>query len=158
MSPQEQKLQEILTSSKLSITKPRLVVFNTLIKLQPCNMPTLISNTKSLVDRASVYRTVELFEKLGIVHRIAIGWKYKLELSDIFQAHHHHMVCLQCGKTIHIHGDSHIEKDISDIASKHAFVIVAHQLELQGYCKNCHTIRNEQSHSFGGATSTQHHH
>jgi len=26
-----------------------------------------------------------------------IGWKYKLELSNAFQHHHHHLTCLQCG-------------------------------------------------------------
>lgn len=36
---------------------------------------------KGHLDRASLYRIITVFERIGIVRRINIGWKYKIELS-----------------------------------------------------------------------------
>ena len=77
-------------------------------------MHDLIKRTKG-VDRASVYRAVRLFEQLGIVQRLNTGWKYKIELTDKFAEHHHHLTCLQCGKTIAM-GESELEEMISKLA------------------------------------------
>lgn len=88
------------------------------------------------IDRASVYRAVELFEKLGIVQRLNTGWKYKIELTDKFSAHHHHLTCVQCGRTIALK-ESELEQFIDDIARGHGFVPEAHQIEIQGRCRDC---------------------
>src|SRR5579859_5743980 len=88
-----------------SLTRPRRIVFMALQKSEPKTMQQLVSACAGQVDRASVYRSVTLFEKLGIVQRLQIGWKYKLELSDAFQRHHHHLTCLKCGQSIAFDGD-----------------------------------------------------
>ncbi len=75
----------ILKGNGYSMTAPRRAVFDTLSGHESMNMSDLTKSVANICDRASVYRTVELFEKLNIVQRIAIGWKYKIELSDIFQ-------------------------------------------------------------------------
>lgn len=88
------------------------------------------------VDRASVYRAVELFERLGIVQRLNMGWKYKLELTDKFAAHHHHLSCNNCGKTITMN-EASLEKIIESLAREHHFKPTAHQIEIQGLCQAC---------------------
>ena len=88
------------------------------------------------MDRASVYRTVALFERIGIVQRINIGWKYKLELSDAFTEHHHHLTCLQCKRVIQINTHA-IELFIKDLTRSHHFKPVDHQIEVQGICEAC---------------------
>lgn len=88
------------------------------------------------IDRASVYRTVDLFERLGIVQRINIGWKYKLELTDRFSDHHHHLSCTKCGKTIAMN-ENELEVFIEQIAHAHGFQPSAHQIEIQGLCSAC---------------------
>lgn len=89
------------------------------------------------IDRASVYRVVSLFEQLGIVQRLQIGWKYKLELSDTFSHHHHHLTCLKCGRIIDFDEAPALEKDLYHIAKNNNFQIRGHQLEIQGLCRNC---------------------
>lgn len=93
--------------------------------------------SQGLLDRASLYRTVSLFERLGIVQRLYIGWKYKVELSDIFSHHHHHISCLGCGKIVAITEEAEIEQLISNIAAQHGFNAQGHQLEVRGYCATC---------------------
>lgn len=89
------------------------------------------------IDRASVYRTVALFEKLGITHRIQIGWKYKIELSDSFHHHHHHLTCLKCGQVIPFEEDDQLLKSLNLVAAYHNFGMESHQLEIQGVCSMC---------------------
>lgn len=92
------------------------------------------------INRASVYRTVSLFEKLGIVQRLQTGWKYKIELTGIFHHHHHHATCMLCGTSFVAPEDKAIEKQLHRLADKMGFRLEKHQLELQGYCADCQTL------------------
>lgn len=92
---------------------------------------------EGVIDRASLYRVVGLFERLGIVQRIYIGWKYKVELSDVFAHHHHHISCLNCGKVVPIREEEQIEKLLSTLAARYDFKAQSHQLEIQGFCQDC---------------------
>jgi len=94
------------------------------------------------IDRASVYRTVALFEKLGIVKRLQMGWKYKLELSDQFHHHHHHLTCLNCGKIVPLPADPELETKLRAIAAHERFKIRDHQIEIQGLCENCRNLNS----------------
>ena len=87
-------------------------------------------------DRASIYRAVGLFERLGIVQRLNTGWKYKLELTDKFADHHHHLTCIRCGRTITMNEDE-LEQAIEKLAASHHFSPSAHQIEIQGLCERC---------------------
>ncbi len=119
-----------------SVTKPRQAVFAALESSGPLTMHQLI-NQLPAINRATVYRTVELLEQLGIIKRIQIGWKYKLELSDAFSYHHHHLSCTKCGQIISLPEDSSIEQAIHALGQEHGFTITDHQLEIQGICKAC---------------------
>ncbi len=98
-------------------------------------MRQVIAKTKG-IDRASVYRTVALLERLGVVQRVNIGWKYKLELSDKFAEHHHHLTCTNCGRTIAMN-ETELESLITRLAASHRFTPRAHQIEIQGLCDRC---------------------
>lgn len=128
-------LRALLKDNGFSLTNPRLKVFDALVGQEPLTMRQLTVKVSS-IDRASVYRTVELFEKLGIVHRIVTGWKYKIELSDRFMEHHHHLTCIRCGKTVAMN-EAKLEQFIEQIAFEHGFKPTEHQIELQGICKTC---------------------
>lgn len=132
-----QQFQKILTDNKYRHTKSREDIFALLMSPEPQSVRDLLEKSKGSVDRVSLYRNLELFEKLGIVHRIYIGWKYKLELSDQFVSHHHHLSCLKCGNVIDIEDEKHIDEFITQISSKFDFVPRRHQFEIDGYCKNC---------------------
>jgi len=130
-------LSKRLKDKGYSVTNPRLVTFDVLSNSkQPLTMQDLIRRTKKQIDRASVYRTIEIFEDSGVTQRIYSGWKYKIELSDIFQEHHHHFTCENCGLVIPIH-DQQIEQIIERLSSDNKFKLSTHQLEVQGLCEKC---------------------
>lgn len=128
-------LTSILKASGYSITKARLAVFDALTGQEPLAMYELVAKTTN-IDRASVYRAVSLFEELGIVQRLNTGWKYKLELSDAFNEHHHHLTCTNCGRTITMNEDE-LEVLIAKLAAHHHFDAHSHQIEIQGLCRSC---------------------
>ena len=119
------------------MTAAREATFKLLISPEPQSISQILAKASGKVDRVSVYRNIEVFEKLGIVHRIYVGWKYKIELSDEFIAHHHHLSCLGCGKIIDIEDEKHIDDFIREVAEKFGFEPRRHQFEVDGYCVDC---------------------
>lgn len=131
------QLRDILKEKGQSLTTARKAVFLSLLDQPPQTITQLVARARETADRASIYRTVQLFEDLGIIQRLQIGWKYKLELSDVFSGHHHHMTCLRCHIVIEVEEDPSVELLLQDMAIKKGFSMTAHQLELRGYCTNC---------------------
>lgn len=130
-------LQNVLAGRGYSMTKARQIVFDLLNTTEPQSMAELITKAAGTLDRASIYRNISLFEELGIVHRIYIGWKYKVELSDDFLPHHHHLSCLSCGKVVDIHDDVLVDEFIKKVTAQFGFTPKRHQLEVDGVCAAC---------------------
>ena len=121
------------------------ILFTALLGEEPMSMHDLVGKVSG-VDRASVYRSVELFERLGIIQRLHTGWKYKLELSDKFSDHHHHLTCSRCGKTITMN-EGELELIIRKIAAHHNFQPSSHQIEVQGLCAECRATQATRARS-----------
>lgn len=132
-----EKLKQILEHSGYSVTKQRLSVFGVLQTPKPQTIAQIVDALEGIVDRASVYRTVTLFEELKIVNRIQIGWKYKLELSEEFSPHHHHITCSNCSRVISFDEPLELDALIGGLAEKYDVLIKNHTLELSGLCSNC---------------------
>ncbi len=136
LEPLEQ-FKTTLKEAAQSFTHSRQVIFEALQDKEPQAMAEIVATCRSQVDRASVYRTIALFERLGIVQRLQIGWKYKLELSDSFHHHHHHLTCRSCGTTFPIAENPELEKLLNELANSQDFKMQDHQLEIQGLCITC---------------------
>jgi Fur family transcriptional regulator, ferric uptake regulator len=132
-----QLLQKVLKDKGFSMTAVRLTVCELLWSQEPMSMRELAAQSADKLDRTSLYRTIGLFERLGLVRRIYIGWKYKVELSDVFTHHHHHIVCTQCGKIVAMTEDEKIEHLIAMLAKRYGFSADSHQLEISGRCSEC---------------------
>ena len=126
----------ILKNNDLSVTKARRAIFETLLGTdEPLKNGEIARRTPS-VDRASVYRTLELFAKLGITETIIRGWTPYTELAEPFKAHHHHITCEQCGRVVEIENDT-LEDVLSLVASRYDFTLSGHTVELTGTCAQC---------------------
>lgn len=90
------------------------------------------------VGLATVYRTVQLFEEIGIItkHNFDDGC-YRYELTNPEENHsHHHLICLKCGNVIEVENDL-LEELEHQIEEHKEFKIINHHLKFYGYCKNC---------------------
>jgi Fe2+ or Zn2+ uptake regulation protein len=132
------KLHVTLKEAGHSITKRRRAVFEQLQTNSPTGIGELARTLDTQLDRATTYRIIELFEKLGIVNRLQRGFKQQVELSEIFAPHHHHASCQHCGKTIDINS-TELEATLSRLSRENNFLAVSHSVELLGYCQDCQT-------------------
>lgn len=128
--------QKVLKSNGYSLTDARSVVFDCLQDAEPQTMQQIVKACPS-INQTSVYRTIALFERLGIVQKLQIGWKYKIELTDDYHEHHHHLTCLRCGKILPFEEGSDLQRYLKTIADTKQFDMREHQLEIQGYCSDC---------------------
>lgn len=132
-------LSETLKSNGYSLTQARKTVFLALLDKEPQTIAELANSVSKEVDRASVYRIVALFEQLGIAERLQMGWKYKIELSDTFAAHHHHITCVRCGLVQTFEESTTLEFELKQLAAEAGFRETGHQVELRGLCQTCQT-------------------
>lgn len=51
-------------------------------------------------------------------------------------AHHHHLVCRKCGRTVEVTGAT-VERWAESVAREHGFTDVEHTLEVFGTCGDC---------------------
>jgi len=130
-------LTATLKSHGCSVTKSRKTVFMALLDREPQSIAELTKIVGDTADRASIYRTLELFESLNIVERLPIGWKHKFELSDVFTTHHHHATCIRCGKITPFEESDTLRLELKKQAEAIGFIETNHQLEVRGICNQC---------------------
>jgi Fur family ferric uptake transcriptional regulator len=110
-----------------------------LLAEQQCAVTALeIDRRLDSVGRASVYRTLEQLERLQLVQRVEIGGDaagYERVDAD---AHHHHLVCEQCGRLTPF-ADRSLERAIASISRDTEFEVDAHDVVLRGRCPDCKT-------------------
>jgi Fur family ferric uptake transcriptional regulator len=51
-------------------------------------------------------------------------------------AHHHHLVCRSCGRSVEVEGPE-VEAWASSVAAQHGFTDVSHTVEVFGTCQVC---------------------
>jgi Fur family ferric uptake transcriptional regulator len=137
----QKTFEKVLSDNRQSLTRPRQAVFDALQHHKNLTMGELIA-TSPTVNRASLYRTTEIFERFGIIVRIPDGWKYRLELGEAFLEHHHHATCHRCGSSIALPEDKELEKRLHKLATNRSFRLESHQIELIGLCENCQNIKH----------------
>ncbi|HHT73497.1 MAG TPA: transcriptional repressor [Firmicutes bacterium] len=90
------------------------------------------------IGLATVYRTLELLENLGLVHRFDYGdGQSRYEVSLTAEGHyHHHLICVNCGE-IGEFKDDLLDEIEEKIAAETGFVVTDHCLRLFGLCQKC---------------------
>ncbi|GAK04203.1 zinc uptake regulation protein Zur [Geomicrobium sp. JCM 19037] len=80
----------------------------------------------------TVYRNLSLFAQLGILEASEWEGEKRFRLSCEGE-HHHHMICLACGKTKHIEACPLEQMKLST----DDFNVTSHKFEIFGYCGAC---------------------
>lgn len=86
-----------------------------------------------MVSLATVYKTLELLTKLGIVKELSFpdGARY-----DANSETHINLVCMKCGRIEDVDEKSLEELELK-IAKRSKYRIVSKRFELYGYCSQC---------------------
>ena len=92
-----------------------------------------VTKIDSKISIATVYRTVKLFEEVGILakHEFKGG---KARYEEVNEGHHDHLIDIKSGEIIEF-VDDEIEKLQKKVAEKYGYELVDHKLELYGVKK-----------------------
>ena len=82
---------------------------------------------------------MKLLADSGVVqeHKFGDGFtRYELAVEE---AHHDHLICLECGKITEFE-EPLIEELQGRVAERHGFVVHQHKHELYGVCADCQKL------------------
>lgn len=94
------------------------------------------------VSRASVYRVMEELEEIGLVQRVDVGTgPARYEPAGGEAAHHHHLVCEQCGR-VEPFTDDRLELAIARASETLPLAVSEHEIVFRGACRRCAPARD----------------
>jgi Fur family ferric uptake transcriptional regulator len=130
---------EFLEKKGVRPTAMRLLVYKYLAKSHVALTLTDIENAFAKADRTTLFRTLKIFEKKGVVHQIDDGTgikKYALCEPDcnceLEQDLHLHFHCARCNETVCL-----TEHKIPHINLPEGFVAEDANVVLKGLCDKC---------------------
>ena len=138
--PEMSALKNRLRGQSRKITGPRAAILE-ILRQHPhplTNKEIFAALPKNQCDMATIYRSMHLLEKMGMVKRFDFGdGAARFELvGEGDDGHHHHLVCTRCSEVVEIDEcfPGEIEKRI---ATANGFTAVTHKLEFFGICPAC---------------------
>jgi Fe2+ or Zn2+ uptake regulation protein len=130
---------EALHTSGYRLTMQRQLVWDTLRQskkhLSADDILGHIRRQSPRLNLATIYRSLEVLEVLGLIKQTRIGDRGYYELADEGRDHYH-LVCDQCGSTLHIEGD-HMVPVLHHITDEHGFMVNNADLVVHGRCARC---------------------
>ena len=98
----------------------------------------LLDEQGRAVGLASVYRALDLLDRLRLVQRFDVGeGTARYEPAHPGGEHHHHLVCQSCGN-VSAFEDQGLERAIEKLSRRVDYSIDAHDVTLRGECPACH--------------------
>jgi len=87
------------------------------------------------VNISTVYRTLALLKRLGLVTETDLG-EGRVRYHPAEKGHHHHLVCRECGAIIDL-DESLLAPLKSALLQEYKFVADLRHLAILGRCVNC---------------------
>ncbi|MFZ2330161.1 MAG: Fur family transcriptional regulator [Atribacterota bacterium] len=136
----EEQFKYFLKKNNLKFTKERREVLAAIaIQQNHFNAEDIyqqLKKQKSNVSLATVYRTIPLLINSGLMTETTYGGERIIYEKIYNKPHHHHMVCINCGKIIDFTCPD-VEVVQNDICQKNYFLSTEYRLEIKGYCQAC---------------------
>lgn len=94
------------------------------------------------LPRSSAYRHLVDLQAAGVVRRVAANDDFaRFELAEDLTEHHHHLLCVSCGKVIDITPSQTFERTIARhldaLADAEGFLPHSHRVDVLGLCRAC---------------------
>ena len=124
-----------LEDSGFRLTEPRRIVAGSIEKQAEAFTAEDLCESVPGVGRATVYRTIKLLVDAGALCKLAMpDGAPKYSLARV--GHHHHTVCVRCGKVGDFR-DSTVERMLRSLAKEVDGQIVGHRMEVYVDCADC---------------------
>lgn len=109
----------------------------------PLTVAELEEKLGSKVPVSTIYRNLAILEEAKVINRLtSADGNGRFELAEeVSGDHHHHLVCMKCGKVFDFEVTPSLEESLlsstKSVTKLHGFNVVWHQIDLHGYCVEC---------------------
>jgi Fur family ferric uptake transcriptional regulator len=141
--PDTEAILQRLNSEGYRLTGPRQLVLDRIVsRTAPFTSAELLEEIEGVapsIGRATVFRTLDLLCRLGVVQRIhedAQGGRCHAYLA-CDDLHHHHLICNNCGRVTDFQEDRALDALVREVERHTDFKVEGHRLELVGRCPDC---------------------
>jgi Fur family ferric uptake transcriptional regulator len=141
MTAEFRDLREYLHAHKLKATRTRRLIFQEIVTSSDghpnaSEIHDRLTRKGEKVSLASVYRTLALLVKSGLVSQIDLGEDHSHYEPEGAKSGHGHLICLSCGAVMEF-SDPKIPRLIGRIAKGHSFELDKFSIQVFGYCPKC---------------------
>jgi Fur family transcriptional regulator, ferric uptake regulator len=107
----------------------------------PVSIADIAENLPDL-PRSSAYRHLVDLHAAGLVRRVTANDEFtRYELAEDLTEHHHHLLCLNCGKVTDVTLPAEFEQAVGTaigrLAQAAGFQAHSHRLDVLGLCADC---------------------
>lgn len=94
------------------------------------------------LPRSSAYRHLTDLQAAGLIRRVSASDDFtRFELAEDLTEHHHHLLCVSCGRVTDVTPPPGFERQVagavSDLAGAAGFQAHSHRLDILGMCADC---------------------
>ena len=129
-----------LREHNLPITAQRLAIADVLLEsdrhLSAEEVTGELGSRRLRVGTATVYRTLELLVRSGLVVERDFGEGFRRYEPARDVPHHEHLICTRCG-AVREFRDERLERMTTLLAEAHGYVRQRHRLVIHGICDDC---------------------
>ena len=134
------RFRSLLLTQGLKLTRERAAlvreIFSTHYHFEADELLFKMKEKRLKISRATIYRTLELLVKSGMVRRVHLGedhYHYEFVRGN---SHHDHLICTTCGSVIEFN-DPILEERQIEICQRKKFTPTFHNLQILGLCDSC---------------------
>ena len=147
MSPYIQLFRRYLRDQGLPVTPQREAVADAIFSseghLSVEDIEMLLRGTGERIGKATIYRTVEILVRSGLVEEHDFGEGFKRYEHLFGQAPvREHLVCTECGKVQAINS-TELARVQREVAEQYDFMPARYRLAIYGICKDCQQAGRE---------------
>lgn len=145
LPPSASELVQLLRSTDQRATPQRLMILALLQEadrhLTADEVFQQLERTNPVIDRSTVYRTLERFRDAGIVSETDLGGGARV--YEVLEPHrHHHLICHRCNSMIEVE-DAPVETMRAAIRDRYGFEPRIDHLAIWGLCSKCSAAERE---------------
>ncbi|HLV09197.1 MAG TPA: Fur family transcriptional regulator [Halanaerobiales bacterium] len=132
--------KEKLIEKGIRCTEQRLAILKVLLEeRKPLSVRDIFNDLKKKkqeIRLSTIYRNLNRFVNKGLVKKMELKPNKKEKYFELKDGnHHHHLICVNCGKIIPV--DCPLKLFEKDLSSRTKYRILDHRIKLYGLCPKC---------------------
>lgn len=142
MSQVHRQVEQRLQEHDVRYTRGRRAVVDAMANADGPRSAAELAPTLVHVPLSSLYRTLAVLEEADVVlPHLSTKGIARYELAEWLTGHHHHLVCVDCGRVEDVDVPEQYEAQVHElvdaISSRTSFTATNHALEIEGKCHRC---------------------